>query len=221
MGRCRISQILLLFSWTWHVFHAFAPAAMAQTARSANPEAEALFNNAKALMEKGRHAEACPALEKVREIQPGIGLTYSLADCYEHIGRTASAWAGFRDAAAAADIEGQQDRAQVARGRAAALVPKLSLLRITVSADAAAVSNLQVLREGVAVDRLLWSKSVPVDPGTYVISATAPGREPWSTSVVVNKPGAVVAIDIPVLKPAPLKDMVTQAPRTGLPAHKR
>ena len=218
MERRRTWQIILLCSWPLHVFNVFAPAAIAQTSRSTNSEAAALFNNARALMERGKYAEACPVFEKVQALQAGIGVTFNLADCHEHIGRTASAWAGFQDAAAAADIEGQKDRAQVARERAAALVPKLSLLRLVVSADAAAVSNLQVQREGVPVARLLWSKSVPVDPGTYVISAAAPGREPWSASVVVDKPGDVVAIDVPVLKPAQAGASVTQTPRAGGPA---
>jgi len=218
MERRRTWQIILLCSWPLHVFNVFAPAAIAQTSRSTNSEAAALFNNARALMERGKYAEACPVFEKVQALQAGIGVTFNLADCHEHIGRTASAWAGFQDAAAAANIEGQKDRAQVARERAAALVPKLSLLRLVVSADAAAVSNLQVQREGVPVARLLWSKSVPVDPGTYVISAAAPGREPWSASVVVDKPGDVVAIDVPVLKPAQAEASVTQAPRAGSPA---
>lgn len=189
--------------------------AHAQQNTPENSQALGLFNAAKTLMEQGKIAEACATLEKAATIYSGIGLTFNLADCHEQIGRTASAWAGFHDTAAAADIEGQRNRAQVARQRAAALVPKLSLLRLVVSADAAAVSNLQVHREGVAVGRLLWGKSVPVDPGTYVISATAPGREPWNTSVIVNEPGAVIAIDVPVLKPAQSKHAISRLPQRG------
>lgn len=210
----RIWLRLLVCSWPLHAFCSFASTAIAQTNRAADPEAVALFNDARALMDAGRYREACPMLEKVRALQAGIGLRFNLADCYEHIGRTASAWAGFHDAAVAADIEGQRERAQVARDRAAALVPKLSLLRLAVSDDAAAVSKLQVQRDGVPVDRLLWSKSVPVDPGTYVISAAAPGREPWSTSFIVDKPGVVVEITVPVLKPTQAKRSTSQAQRT-------
>src|SRR4028119_2038497 len=117
MERRRTWQIILLCSWPLHVFNVFAPAAIAQTSRSTNSEAAALFNNARALMERGKYAEACPVFEKVQALQAGIGVTFNLADCHEHIGRTASAWAGFQDAAAAANIEGQKDRAQVARER--------------------------------------------------------------------------------------------------------
>lgn len=215
MDRHRVWQVILLCSWTSYVFCLFAPMAMAQTAHSVTSEADALFTNAKALMDKKRYAEACPLLEKARESPHGIGLIYHLADCHKHIGRTASAWAGFRDAAAAADIEGLQDRAEDARKRAAALVPHLSLLRIVVPADAATVPDLQVQRDGIPIHRLLWNKSIPVDPGTHVISATAPGRELWNTSVVVNEPGAVIAIDVPVLKPAQSKHAINRLPQNG------
>jgi hypothetical protein len=138
-------------------------------------------------------------LERAKLIAVGIGVTYNLADCYERIGRTASAWAGFNDAAAAADVAGQPERAQAARERAAALVSKLSLLRIDISTGAASDPSLDVQRDGVSVSRLLWGKSIPVDPGKYIVSATSPSRRAWSTAVSVSNPGEVVSIEVPEL----------------------
>jgi hypothetical protein len=157
-------------------------------------------------------------LEKARALKVGIGVTFNLADCHEKIGRTASAWAGFLEAAAAADVAGQPERALIARERAAGLVPKLSLLRIVVSAEAASAPDLDVQREGVSLGRLLWGKSVPVNPGEYVISATATGRATWNTLVSVEKPGEVVSIDVPILKPTQGSDLGIRNPAARAPS---
>jgi serine/threonine-protein kinase len=172
----------------------------AQPNTTVSREALALFNTARALMAEGKFAEACPVFEKARALYSGIGITFNLADCYEHIGLTASAWAGFQDTATAADIAGQHERAQVARQRAAALLLKLSKLRVVVPAEAAAIEDFDVRRNEASIGRILWGKDVPVDPGRHSISASAPQREPWSTTVLVGKPGEVVTVDVPMLK---------------------
>jgi serine/threonine-protein kinase len=98
----------------------------------------------------------------------------------------------------AADSAGQGERAQAARDRAAALEPKLSKLRIVVTPEAA-VPGLQVQRNGIIVGGLLWGTDVPVDPGRFVVSASALFREPWSTTVAVGKQGEVVVVRVPAL----------------------
>jgi serine/threonine-protein kinase len=190
----------------------------AQPAPAAAPAVDAkavtLFKEARALMERGRHAEACPKLEASFEIDPGMGTLYNLADCYEHIGRTASAWAGFRDVAAAADAAGQAPRAQAARERATAIEPRLTKIRVAVSREAAA-AGVEVQRNGVVVGKILWGTDVPVDPGTYVISASAPGRAPWSATVPVEGAGQLVTVEVPPL--APLKQAPPSAPERPPP----
>jgi hypothetical protein len=47
-------------------------AARAQPNASLNPDAVALFNEARALMRDGRYAEACPKLEKARSLKTGL-----------------------------------------------------------------------------------------------------------------------------------------------------
>lgn len=189
-----------IYGLFWFVAVATPLTAHAQQNPPVNSEALALFNSARALMAQGKYAEACPMLEKAKSLHSGIGLTFNLADCHEQIGRTASAWTGFQDTAAAADIAGQPDRARVARQRADALLPRLSKLRIVVSAEVAAIEDFDVRRDEVSISRLLWGKDVPVDPGRHSISATAPKREPWSTTARVVEPGKVVTVDIPMLK---------------------
>ncbi|WP_437669638.1 hypothetical protein [Sorangium sp. So ce131] len=179
-------------------------AALAPDARAADPPsrderaaAVALFDEGRALMAAGKHAEACPKLAESQRIDPGIGTLFNLSDCYERIGRTATAWIGFRDVAAAALAAGQMERERVARARAAALEPRLSRLQIVVPQETA-VEGIELTRSGVIVGRALWGTAVPLDPGEHRIAAAAPGYKTWESKVVLEKPG-VVSIQVPPL----------------------
>lgn len=141
--------------------------------------AESLFQEARALTERGQYAEACPKLEKSLELEPAVGTQFNLADCYEHIGRTASAHAMFEEVASIARKAGKFERERSAKERAAALEPKLARARIVVSS---AAPGLEVRIDDTLVDRTKWSAAVAVDPGTHRIRASAPGRRPFAGS---------------------------------------
>src|SRR5687767_11951452 len=87
--------------------------------------AQALFSEALKLMKTRGFAEACPKLEKSQELDPGMGTQYRLAECYEGLGRTASAWALFIEVADDAKRAGIAAREAQSRKRAEALEPKL------------------------------------------------------------------------------------------------
>ncbi|WP_437806744.1 hypothetical protein [Sorangium sp. So ce1078] len=180
---------------------ALAPAARAaEPTREERAAAVALFDEGRALMAAGKHAEACPKFAESHQIDPGIGTLFNLSDCYERIGRIATAWIGFRDVAAASLSAGQTERERVARARAAALEPRLSRLQIVVPNEAA-ISGLELARDGIAVGRALWGTAVPLDPGEHRVAAVAPGHEPWEAKVVIDKPG-VVSVTVPALERA-------------------
>ena len=67
-----------------------------------------------------------------KRLAPGLGVTLYLADCYERIGRTASAWTEFKAAEGLARARSDQ-RAEVARALAQALEPKLERVTIVVA----------------------------------------------------------------------------------------
>src|SRR5215212_4797523 len=110
-----------------------APSVRAEGAPNA-AAARALFGEGRKLAAQGKYREACPKFEESLRLDPGMGTQFNLADCLEHTGRTATAWAQFLDVAAAARAAAQSERERVARERAAALEPKLSRLTIEVKA---------------------------------------------------------------------------------------
>jgi uncharacterized protein HemY len=72
--------------------------------------AEALFAEGRRLMSSGNYATACQKFAASQKLDPALGTSLNLADCYDKSGRTASAWAESRDAAAAAHRVGSKDR---------------------------------------------------------------------------------------------------------------
>jgi hypothetical protein len=161
--------------------------------------AQALFEQARSLVEQDRFAEACPKLAESERLDPGIGTLLWLADCYENVGQTASAWASFKEAAAGAALK-HDNRERVARERAARLESKLSRLTINVAAGAA-VDGFQVHRDGMLVGTAEWGLPLPLDPGTHTVTATAPKRQSWSSTVQVAAGQVPEAITIPALAP--------------------
>jgi hypothetical protein len=159
--------------------------------------ARVLFREARQLMDKERFDEACPKLEESLRLDHGMGTQFNLAHCWEKLGRTASAWGLFLDVTAAANAANQPKREAAARLRANALEPQLSRVLIDVREPA---TGLTVLRAGEEIGRAAWSTAMPVDPGTYAIEASAPGRISWSQEVSVVAPGETVTVIIPELQ---------------------
>lgn len=172
-----------------------AGVAAAQPSPETRAMADTLFDEARKLMSAGKYAEACPKLEEAQRLNPGVGTLYNLSDCYENTGRTASAWTGFREVAAASAASRQAEREKAARARVTALDPKLTRLRIVVQA----APGTEVTRNGVVVGAPSWGVGLPVDPGKYTVRATAPGKEPWQTTVTVEGEGALINVEVPAL----------------------
>jgi len=184
--------------------------------------ARALFDEGRSLSSAGRYAEACVKLEESQKLDPGFGTMFNLADCYEHVGQTATAWAMYLEVAGRMRSEGQKDREQAARERAAAIEPKLSRVIISVAPEVAQWKGVVVKRDGAEVGRGVWGSAIPVDPGSHVIEATAPGKQRFTQTVEVGKDGARVTINIPVLQPeasgpAPVAPARASASNTAAP----
>jgi len=157
--------------------------------------ADALFNAAKALTDAGQFADACAKFAESKRLAPGLGVSMYLADCYEHIGRTASAWTEFRAAEGLARARNDK-RADVARQHAQALEPKLERLTIEVAPSVPRV-GLSILRDGLPVSTEEMGLAVPVDPGDHAVVVSAPGhaQRKFNAHLGPESPNATVKVD--------------------------
>lgn len=160
-----------------------------------NVAAEALFDEGRQLMEQADYRAACPKFEASQRLDPGVGTMLNLANCYEKLGKTASAWAEYREASAAARAAGNGQREQLARERADALEPRLSRLTITTWKG----QDVQVARDGKPMDAAEFGIAIPVDPGSHHVTARAEGKREWSTSITIKPDGDRVQVTVPIL----------------------
>ncbi|MBI4955560.1 MAG: hypothetical protein HY908_26305 [Myxococcales bacterium] len=166
----------------------------------AQASSDALFEEAGKLMKAGDDAKACPLLEEAARLAPGIGILFRLAECYEHTGRTASAWTRYGEVVTQARAAKNDRQETTARDRVAALTPRLTRLRIEVPADVR-VAGLEVLRDGEVVGSGAWAVDLPVNPGEHVVAARAPGHADFETKVETEGEGKVARVVIPKLPP--------------------
>ena len=157
--------------------------------------ADALFNEANELVASGRYAEACPKLAESQRIEPAVGTQFNLADCYEHLGRTATAYALFTDVARIARAAGKFERERRAKERATALEARLARVRLVPRAPA---PGLELKIDDAVVPRGDWTASLPVDPGQHRIVASAPSRTTW-TGAADAAPGKTIEVVVPEL----------------------
>ena len=197
-GRRKIVALVLCVG-SWLPTAAWAQSPDTQDAYGRKAGAEALFDEAKSLMAAERYSEACPKFAASQAMDPAVGTRLNLADCFEKLGRTASAWAEFRAAGAAARAKGQTDRAEIARKRAAAL--EQVLVRLSVIVPANANQDIEIRKNGVNLDRGSWGVALPVDPGRYVVEASLSGKRVFHIEVdVPNKPGTIVTTTLPAIE---------------------
>jgi hypothetical protein len=195
--------------------------ALAQTKEDL-ARADALFNAARALLEAKQYPDACAKFAESKRIAPGLGVTLYLADCYEHIGRTASAWTEFRAAEGLARARNDA-RAEVARDRAQGLESKLDRLTVTV-APTVPRAGLHVLLDGAPVPPEEWGLAMAVDPGdhAFVVSSPDHPNRTFTTRVGPDAPSATVRVDSleepatppPAASPSP-SPAATAAPMTA------
>ncbi len=173
--------------------------------------AEGLFQDGKKLMDEDRLQEACPKLAESQRVDPTVGTLLNLAVCHEKEGKTASAWAEFKEASALAASAGQQDRSQFADKRASELEARLTRLVLEV---AQAAPGMAITLNGKELSAAAATGTgIPVDPGTATIEARAPGKQPWSQQVTLDPGPSTPRVVIP-----PLADAAAQAQAMAAPA---
>jgi hypothetical protein len=189
-----------------------APSARAQPAGA---QAETLFREGRDLMTAGKIAEACAAFDESQKLDAAVTTLLNLAGCREKNSQLATAWGLFLEAER--QTRGSNDDAtkklhEIAQARAATLEPRVSKLTINV-APASRVAKLEITRGAERIDEAMWNRQLPVDGGTYSITARAPNTADWSTQIVIAAERDTKTVDIPKLVvSAPATPVASQPP---------
>jgi hypothetical protein len=181
-----------------------APSAFAAPSAADKAAAQTLFDDALKLLAAKNYEAACKKLDESNRLDPAMGTKYRLGECYEHIGRTASAWAIFREVADEAKATNQAEREKRARERANKLEGKLA--RLTIQAP----KGVDVKKDGAPVGEGQLGVAMPIDPGSHTIEASAPGKKTWSSNVEVAASSSQ-SISVPDLVDAPVEKKDTEA----------
>lgn len=176
--------------------------------------AEALYKEAKALAKAGKYAEACPKFDASYKLDKGLGTLVNLADCNERIGKTATAWAEWNEAADLARRD-KDKREKFATDRRDKLEPKLPRLKVEVKNP---VAELSVHRGEVTLEPGTFGVGLPVDPGEHTVTVQR-GEKVLKSETVTAKASETVSVsfdlaaidqEFPEEKPPP--PVPTQAP---------
>jgi hypothetical protein len=202
---------------------AFVWLGLAHVARADSPgsdvAATALFDEGRRLMTAHNYADACPKLAESQRLAPSGGTLLNLAECYEHLGQTASAWAAWKDAAARANAAGKAQAEKMALDRAAVLEPKLARLTVALAPDSD-VAGLEIKRDGVTLGRAEYSVPIPVDPGTHIVEARAPKKRALSAQIDVapKQVDARVTVQLSDEAPVPVASSTPAVTTSPTPA---
>ncbi len=189
-----------------------AAAQDSQAADRAN--AVEFFDKAAALEQAGNYAEACPKYAESYRLDPKLGALLHLADCYEHNGQLASAYAAFREASEVAAKMGD-NRLAVANERSHALEGKVPHLLVKVESKDA---GLELSKDGKVLSAAQWGTPLALDPGKYTILARAPAKQPWKTVIEVLANGQLVTVTVPPLASEPTTAVMPSAPTNIAPS---
>jgi tetratricopeptide (TPR) repeat protein len=180
--------------------------------------AQALFDEATALKDKEQWAEACPKFESSYKLDPALGTLLNLANCYEKLGKIASAWARWEEAYQWA-LKNHDDRLDYAQKNRDALVPRLPKLKIVVTSRAPALS---IERDTAKISEAMYGSALPVDPGEHSVFVKR-GDEVLKTEKVkvVEAQSAEISLDLAAIEkaappPKPKKDVVVVGPSPAL-----
>lgn len=161
-------------------------------------EARQLFDSALTDMRSGNWGAACPKLEKGLAIEPGLGMKFNLALCYENIGRIGTAYGLFQSVAAEAADKRKADRERSAREHLVTLQPIVPFLSIAVPASSR-VEGLEIFIDGARLDPRRWGTGMPMDPGDHRLEFSAPGRRSQVMVRRFERAGGTFALEVGIL----------------------
>ena len=192
--------------------------AAAQPSDAGRAKADALFREGQQLLAAGELPAACAKLEESERLDPKIGRLLNVAYCHEKLGRIASAWHEYDQAAAMAIQAHQAEREKFARAHAAALAKQLSFLRLEMGTPP---DGTQVSIDDKPLAHDQWGIPFAVDPGQHTVTVQAPGYKTLTVPTNVTGTGEMrvdvsalqkeaAAAPPPAVAPAPAPAATTQ-----------
>ena len=163
-----------------------------------HPEAKRLFDEGRALLEQGQAAEACARFARSHELEHAPGTMLNLGECAERAGELGRAWALYDEAAREYERTSRPSSARFARSRADALVPKLAVVIVRLAEPGVAGLAVRIAGGAAAPAAQIIARR---EPGPISIEASAPGREPYTTTVT-GAAGQAVEVRVPALRAA-------------------
>jgi serine/threonine-protein kinase len=165
-------------------------------------QAQELYDQGRALVAAGKTAEGCDAFERSQQLEPLATTLAALAICRERLGQLATARRLFLQAEQ--QTRSAHDRVtaqlhQLARDKAAGLEPRVSKLTIRVP-EQSKINGLEIRLGEKVVSAEAWNQVLPIDGGTYTITARASGVNDWSTRVTLGNASDSKTVDIPDLR---------------------
>lgn len=166
--------------------------------------AETAYNDGKRLFDQKQYAAACTKFQASMDLDPQRSTLQALAVCREREEKWASAWQNYLELARKFSAGGDEDKARLARERAADLEKKLLYIVLVMDAPPA---GLSITIDGTALDATLLGSRLPVDPGPHDVVVTATNKKPWKQRVTVG--------------PSPVEQQVKIAALEDLPENER
>jgi hypothetical protein len=161
--------------------------------------AQKRFEEGRRLVKQQRYDEASRKFLESLQHERSVGALLNLADCYDHLGQTASAYRAFVETERMAGAK-HDARETEAHARAEALAPRLSTLTIDVSPEAAR-ADVQVRIDGAPIDRAEWGQALSIDPGPHVVRADSAGKRALTRRVDIGDARDRQIVQIPTLAP--------------------
>lgn len=178
--------------------------------------AELLLQEGKKQIAQGNLDAGCASFAKALELHKHPRMRINLADCMEKQGKLASAWAEYIETRRMATKLVEQDPSEAKRisyinEKIKALEPRLSYLLVIAEKKA---PGLEIFRDKVPTPE---GTKVPVDTGSYTLTAKAPGYVAWSQSIKIQGEGSTQTLNIPPLSPDTASPPATASPSSSSP----
>jgi hypothetical protein len=175
------------------------PARAAEVTAADQAAATTLFDEARALFDQGKHADALAKFQASNRLDPTAGKLLNIARCHDALGQTASAWGALDEAEAMARKNGDEERRAYAEKWQKELESKLPRLRIEIASEA---KDLAVFIDGKLLPSGAIGSALPVDPGEHEVRAEAGGKTSWQEKVRIDAKPVTTTVRVPA--PAPV-----------------